>query len=532
MPKPLTTALLYFHTLRHLRPGQVINRVTRRLPRRRPRTMPRLSPRTTRHAPATFLNRRPCYRPEGCFTFLNETRRLEEMDGWSDPDVPLLWLYNLHYFDWLAQSGPVDQRHRQATIDRWIEDNGGQGGVGWQPYPTSLRIVNWIKWQLSGNPLNETALSSLADQISSLDSNVEYHLLGNHLLANAKALYLGGLFFSGQAADGWRSKGGDILSGQITEQVLADGGHFERSPMYHCIVLEDLLDVINATRVYGMSVPDHWTATVAGMLDWLVTMTRPDGRFPLFNDAADAIAGTPSDLLDYASRLNAGTVIGARNGMTHLPETGYFRYQTDRYSFFGDAGDIGPDYLPGHAHADTFTFELCCGNDPLIVDRGTSTYEKGRLRLLERGTVSHNTVQLGDLDQSEVWSAFRVARRAKVVDVRVGRRDLEAAHTGYDRVGVRHRRRFCFEDDRIVILDKLDATAGTLPATARLHFAPGIVPRISANRAMAGPATITFEGARDIRIADYQYAPEFNKRVPAKCLAVRFDRQLKTELVL
>ena len=36
---------------------------------------------------------------------------------------------------------------------------------------------------------------------------------------------------------------------------------------------------------------------------------------------------------------------------------------------------IGPNYQAGHSHADTFNFELVVKNKPIVVDRGTSTYE-------------------------------------------------------------------------------------------------------------------------------------------------------------
>ena len=37
---------------------------------------------------------------------------------------------------------------------------------------------------------------------------------------------------------------------ELPEQILADGGHFELSPMYHALVLEDLLDLVNIARRY------------------------------------------------------------------------------------------------------------------------------------------------------------------------------------------------------------------------------------------------------------------------------------------
>ena len=51
-------------------------------------------------------------------------------------------------------------------------------------------------------------------------------------------------------------------------------------------------------------------------------------------------------------------------------------------------------YISGHAHADTFNFELYIKNSPFIVDAGVSTYNLGEQRDNERATKSHNTVEV------------------------------------------------------------------------------------------------------------------------------------------
>ena len=90
-------------------------------------------------------------------------------------------------------------------------------------------------------------------QVRFLRKRLEIHLLGNHLFANAKALVFAGLYFTGNEADEWLGKGLAILEREVPEQVLRDGGHFERSPMHHGIILEDLLDLLNvfAHKLYG-----------------------------------------------------------------------------------------------------------------------------------------------------------------------------------------------------------------------------------------------------------------------------------------
>jgi hypothetical protein len=165
---------------------------------------------------------------EGKPRFLNQSGKIDTEDDWNSPAMPRLWLYNLHYFDDLNAIGAPDRIGLHRTlISRWVGENPPFEGTGWEPYPCSLRIVNWIKWTLSGNELQPDWLESIALQSAWLEKHIEWHLLGNHLFANAKALVFAGLLFEGRGAKRWLSKGHEILQREIPEQILDDGGQFE-----------------------------------------------------------------------------------------------------------------------------------------------------------------------------------------------------------------------------------------------------------------------------------------------------------------
>jgi uncharacterized heparinase superfamily protein len=138
---------------------------------------------------------------------------------------------------------------------------------------------------------------SLCVQVRYLRKRLEYHLLANHLLANAKALVFAGTYFAGAEAEGWLRKGMALYRKQLPEQILADGVHFERSAMYHAIILEDLLDCFNLT---GDAFFAPW---IERMRTGLELLTGPDGRLAKFNDAAEGIALAPAELQAYAERL-------------------------------------------------------------------------------------------------------------------------------------------------------------------------------------------------------------------------------------
>ena len=75
--------------------------------------------------------------------------------------------------------------------------------------------------------------------------------MANHLFANAKAWFSAD-FMDGSSADKIFQHGLEIMDQQIDEQILKDGGHFERSPMYHSIILEDVSDLIAISSAYGL----------------------------------------------------------------------------------------------------------------------------------------------------------------------------------------------------------------------------------------------------------------------------------------
>ena len=383
-------------------------------------------------------------------------------EAWSATGAGHLWLYHLHYFDEL--SAPDDQSRaewRTELVNRWIRENPPWQGVGWDPYPTSLRAVNWIKWHLRGNRLSDQALGSLAAQLSWLESRLEYHILGNHIIENAKALCFGGCFFSGAEASRWWDVGCRLLQRELDEQILADGGHFELSPMYHARVLENILDLVNLQRTYRRSVEVELEEVAARMLRWLSIMSHPDGRIALFSDSAFDQAADLEQLAAYGERLEIARPGVPDASMHMLPSSGYCRVGIGRLVGLLDVAAIGPDYLPAHGHADALTFELSLDGSRIVVDAGTGTYEDCAERWSQRSTAAHNTVEIDGESSSQIWKSFRVGRRARVEVLDVIALDeycrVVAQHDGYARLrrGLLHRRAWEFEPDALTLTDTM-----------------------------------------------------------------------------
>lgn len=451
-----------WHTVRHLRVGQIVGRVSRHLPRRKPG-----APRVVGVAPVKGdwvqpVTIAPLLVSRNMISIHGRELDISAPDAWTAEEAGQLWLYHLHYFDELSA---LDDRGRSQwrseLVDRWILENPPWRGVGWEPYPTSLRAVNWIKWHLRGNRLSAQALESLALQLSWLESQVEYHILGNHIIENAKALCFGGCFFSGTEAGRWWDSGCRLLRRELEEQILTDGGHFELSPMYHARVLENVLDLLNLQRAYRRSTGVELEELASRMLDWLSVMSHPDGRIALFGDSAFDQAADLEQLASYGERLGVGRPSNPSTPMRMLSSSGYCRVSMGRWVSFLDVAPIGPDYLPAHGHADALTFELSLDGRRIVVDTGTETYEDGARRWSQRATAAHNTVEIDGESSSQIWKSFRVGRRARVEVLEVQAHDdycrVTAQHDGYARLrrGLLHRRTWEFEPDRLSLTDSI-----------------------------------------------------------------------------
>lgn len=511
------------------------------------------------------------------FTFLNRTREFPGEIDWDPPGEERLWRYNLHYADYVrtlalvyAHDGdPAALASLKRVVEAWIVANPVGRGVGWHAYPVALRIVNWLyALHLAGPSLRADRafagrlLASIEQQTTYLADFLEWDVGGNHLLENAKALVVSGLCLAGERARAWRAVGTEILWRQLEEQILADGAHYERSPMYHAIVLADCLEVISLLREAGDEPPAPVVERVRRMAEWLAAMRLPDGRIPLFQDSAYGVAPDVGDLLIAAAHVAGGSgpgpgaVPGLHSALLgapacdqavalqeppqrHLRASGYVVcHAAPDATLVVDVGEIGPAHLPAHAHAGIFSFELGLGRHRVVVDSGVGTYEPGPWRDYYRSTRAHNTVAVGGANQSDVYGAFRAGRRARVRGVVTARLPWASVvlgqHDGYRHLsrGAIHSRCMALLDDgTLLVLDRLP-TRRPAAVVSYVHFHPecaiALQGRQTADIAcdslklrgwVVGDVSVTvLQGAHEP--LEGWYAPEFGVARPTPTLVV------------
>ncbi len=301
----MTEALLFARTVRHLRPAQVAHRVRLRAQRsllaRTPRLGERVLTTDSGHAPgwpASFVpldGRLPQLWPPAeqlgarQFTLLGQSRDLGVAHDWEMKNAPQLWRYHLHYWDW-AWSLAVHPDQGWASLvfsdlyRSWRDACVFGRGDAWSPYVASLRAWSFcglFPRLVAGTPLQPLMEQDLGRHAGFLRRHLERDIGGNHLLKNLKAL-AGLAVFQGDADES--SRWVREIIRQVVVQVLPDGGHYERSPAYHCQVLGDLQDVVGLLRTAGRPVPTELSGAIERMRAWLGDVLLPDGTVPMVND--------------------------------------------------------------------------------------------------------------------------------------------------------------------------------------------------------------------------------------------------------
>lgn len=423
--------------------------------------------------------------PDGLsFSFLGRTVPMGRTVCWHpdiDPPVGQLWTMNLHYMEYLA--GAPDPLFAELTT-QWIAANPCYGSDywrdAWHAYALSVRTVVWME-ELARRGAGvlpqgrERICASIEEQLGFLARNIERDIGGNHVIKNIRALATGGRLFEGASARRWTEAACRLIQEELGEQILADGGHFERSPSYHGQVFADLLAIrqsLAQSADVERGVIARIDAALQPMAQFVADLAHPDGLVALFNDAGLTMATTPDTLLStyeavYGSRPQPRADFA-------FPQSGYFGFRRDDVYLVVDCGPLGPDALMAHAHGDALSFELSAGGRRLVVDQGVCAYAAGDRRAMARSARSHNTVHVEGSDQAEFFGAFRCGLRPKVELLQYSTGSdgfvLAGRHDGFSRLsgGPRHERRFDVTRRCLTIHDRLDGPAATAVSSSLL----------------------------------------------------------------
>lgn len=415
------------------------------------------------------------------FRFINIKYKVSLNTAWNNKNYQHLWRYNLHYFEYLYKLGyeylnnnrdiKYYEKYRDL-ISNWINNNPCPYGDGWHSYTISLRIVNWMStFEIFSDSIEEDVnfktrmLESLYEQYSYLQKNLEKDVLGNHYFENIKAMLIGSIFFKEERI---KSKFIKELMIQLREQILDDGMHFERTPMYHKIVLEDLIKI--AVWLKMESSYEELYGYISRMLNVMYSLEEGFGKTPAFNDSADGISKSYQCLLDTCK--DEFELIPKH--IDSLNSSGYYIISKDHYKLIFDCGEICPTYLPAHGHCDALSYELSVRGRPILVNSGTYQYENGFWRDYFRQTKAHNTLRFGEKEQTQFWSSFRIAKR--IINVTNGRfkyDNIDFYCGSYDTYfGSNHTRYIAAIDEEVILVFDVALSKTDSEVRSYIHMAP------------------------------------------------------------
>lgn len=519
-----------FYTIIKLKPEQVLYQVWYRIKNRFLSIKWYQSNNDVLFSPIQIPVSRPLICSEGKitgplqFSFLNRSKKFLQNVNWNFIEYGKLWNYNLQYFDFLHDQ-TIPHGNRIALVENF-SDALLNGYIKPEPYPISLRLINWIIFSSETNYKSRNFSRAITQQAAYLRHNIEYHIQANHLLENYIALCFCELFFNDEKMlNKWFSK----MKCQLDIQVLADGGHYECSPMYHAILVSRLLILYEALAFQEHANLRHsLKGVLTRMTGWLKSMLFRSGLLAHVNDATDGVASSTAHILGVAEQLQI------KASSLPLLESGYRKMNSPRLEVLIDVGDIMPPYQPGHAHADMLSFVLECNNRPVIVDAGISTYENSAERQFQRSTAAHNTVTVDGQNQSEVWGSFRVGRRAKLSLYTDLPENVVASHNGYKKgKGLTHIRSFyMYQDDSFCVTDKILGNHLEKPFLCQsyLHFDHALNIKLEkvdcAFFIDTGDLKVEILGAIDVQLEEYDQALAYNVIVKAKVLKVNFAESL------
>lgn len=422
-------------------------------------------------------------------------KRRAARNFWSDIDYldprygdhKITWEVNRHQY-WMALARAFhltgDNRYYAAVIEQlenWMPLNPPLHGVNWASMlEIGFRCLSWI-WTLhffvSTATRDQDRAPWIVDLLVGVNRQLEhvarnlsrYFSPNTHLSGEALSLYIAGQVLPELENSGrWAKLGRQILIDEAERQILADGGHAERSAHYHRYTTDFYLHALLVARLTDDPSASTFEAVARRVSNYLRDLSDDRGRLPLLGDddggqlfpicyrapwdcrdtlgAAAVILDDPSlavsDPPEEVLWLCGGSVPGTFSSRpttrpsAALIESGYFisRNREGDHLIF-DLGQHG--YLNGgHAHADALSIVLTVRGHPLLIDPGTATYTMDpAIRNLFRSTAMHNTVVVNGRSQSEPRGAFHwrttTNARATVRHFEPRFDYMEGRHSGY-----------------------------------------------------------------------------------------------------
>lgn len=177
-----------------------------------------------------------------------------------------------------------------------------------------------------------------------------------------------------------------------------------------------------------------------------------------------------------------------------------------------------------------------------LVNSGISEYRADSKRYLQRSTRAHNTMELNGSNSSEVWSAFRVGRRAHVSSINIERWKekvkISAKHDGYSRFlnPVFHTRELSISSQNIEVIDSVSGRFSRSRVYWRFHpdvQLEDVDQKYVIAKSLSGAVVKITVSNADVKVKTGWWYPDFGVRSRTKILILRASsNSIKTQFSL
>lgn len=352
---------------------------------------------------------------------VTRTFSLQDFPAWDFKTDELEDGYALHRFEWLlpllVSTGSFHLASPIKTIvSSWIDQcSQNHERPGWDSYSISERCINWLYFLslLDASTTDvcsftEKVKKSLEEQIRVLKSQLEFRgaATNNHVINNARALYLTGLYLQ----DAEATRLGKIVATISGDAMFSPSGFLkEGSSHYHILLCRTYLEL-------------YWAAQHAGddeFLEVLVPLVQRFLKASFFFMTEESLPLIGDVSPDYVTSFHAKYVSpektesnwyslyelqlkefelmkGPCKGLVSYADAGYYRFKNDSYTVFIYVNPLNHIPAGSHAHADIGGFVMYWKDKPFLVDTGRYHYRDDSMGRYGRSVRSHNSISIDE----------------------------------------------------------------------------------------------------------------------------------------
>jgi hypothetical protein len=429
-------------------------------------------------------------------TKINIKKKINWFEKFNDQEDT----FALHRFFWLLDF-LVKQYSRENCILAlnlildWIENNGeNYYHRSWESYSVAERLVNWaaiIEIIISKVNINKSCLSKITNsfkfQLEYLLINIEDNngrFTNNHVLNNARGLYIGGYFLSHEKSI---KKARILFKYWIPKLITEDGLLKENSSHYQLLVTNRI------EQVYHISLVNKDKLFAAFLLQWIISMNNCSNffyvkdiidknfvRIPFLGDISPDIDPDLflTDELNAVNYLDTRfyTKNGINNSFKNIGRT-FYRYSDALWIIFWHIYK-NPINSINHGHFVTGNFVLFYKGCPIIIDIGRCSYCSDNS--LGTSAQDHNTVLvngLGLISENRFFRKIPFVRNSNTtLEYNANTKTIVFFTNLFTRLGdlLLWERKFIIKDNSITILDTFNSANRNNKIQMNFNFDSGL----------------------------------------------------------